>query len=164
MPFPGVMWLGVPSIIVCRFCWKCSQNGVMGIEQTIKNGSARYSLLLQKGALQTKGLGASTLSGRSDQVLSLRRRFPPLAPHRLRTRVTIFPGCHLRFVLVNGVMSNTCKLLSGGLFAQPFTSLNICRVKTHEITLPNCFYEEGERTKDWQQAAIFRNLIHKLGL
>ena len=116
MPFPGVMWLGVPSIIVCRFCWKCSQNVVMGIEQTIKNGSARYSLLVQKGTLQTKGLGASTLSGRSDQVLSLRRRFPPLAPHKLRTRVTIFPGCHLRFVLVDGVMSNTCKLLSGGLF------------------------------------------------
>lgn len=49
-------------------------------------------------------------------------------------------------------------------FTHPFSSLNICRVKTHEITLPNCFYEEGERTKDWQQAAIFRNLIHKLGV
>ena len=69
--------------------------------------------------MQTKGLGASTLSGRSDQVLSLRRRFPPLAPHRLRTRVTIFPGCHLRFVWVDGVMSNTCKLSSGGLFYPP---------------------------------------------
>ena len=49
-------------------------------------------------------------------------------------------------------------------FTHPFSSLNICRVKTHEITLPNCLYEEGERTKDWQQAAIFRNLIHKLGI
>ena len=49
-------------------------------------------------------------------------------------------------------------------FTHPFSSLNVCSEKTHEITLPNCFYEEGERTKDWQQAAIFRNLIHKLGV
>ena len=77
-------------------------NGVTGIRQIIENGLARQSLLLQKGVLQ-KGvllcLIPGTLSGKSAWFLSLRRRFPPLTPHRLMATVSIFPGCRLSFLL-----------------------------------------------------------------
>lgn len=59
-------------------------NGVAGIKQTIENGSARQSLLLQKGVLQTQVWEQAHQMG-SLFGLFLRCRFPPLAPHRLRT-------------------------------------------------------------------------------
>ena len=69
-------------------------------------------------------------------------------------------------------MRNTCcKLLSGvfilTVFPTPFSSLWMSRVKSVElacqIVLMGKGNLEGERTKDWQWAAIFWNLIRKPG-
>ena len=53
MVFPGVT------------CWKCSQNGVGRIEQTIKNGSGKAVFTSAEGCAADSGLGASTPNGKS---------------------------------------------------------------------------------------------------
>ena len=70
MVFPGVT------------CWKCSQNGVGRIEQTIKNGSGKAVFTSAEGCAADK---RSILSGQPTWVLFLRCRFPPLAPHKPRS-------------------------------------------------------------------------------
>ena len=143
-----------------------------GNRADIQNSFAWQSLLLLNGELQTKVWEQPHRVRNLLGFVSLRLRFPPLAPHRLRTTETIFPEGRLSFYWSMGTMRNTCcKLLSGvfilTVFPTPFSSLRMSRVKSVElacqIVLMGKGNPEGERTKDWQWATIFWNLIRKPG-
>lgn len=107
---------------------------------------------------------AGTLSRKPAPLLSLGHRFPPLVPHGWETE----SQSSWSLVLVDGAMSNACRLLSGEFILTVFPiPLILCtsQSKAREICPQTVLMrkENLERTKDWQQAATFRNLIHKLG-
>ena len=62
---------------------------VTGVRHVITSGSGGSLYFCRRA--HCRGVGASAARGKCSRLLSLKRRFPPLVPHRLRTTESVFP-------------------------------------------------------------------------